>query len=622
MASVRVRNFTPSVNGLPFPNYWPLHPADYTIVFEGITISIGDAFNGLCGGMVFTVADLFNAGLLPPPGAANPAGGSPAFNYIVARLTNSFADAAKYVSWIQLSDHDTWIARGLAWHEITEEWPLIKADLDQNRLCPLGLVRGQELPIIGTTPAVITDLGQCHQVLAWGYDLNATSLSVLIYDPDYLGDGNIITLDIGNPGHTTPLAVSNWNNGSPGYYRGFFRANYIFHDPRTPVTGAFFVPVVTSSGFPNGGSIPFPPNPVPAGPTQPDRLRPNQGLTTGQAITSADGRFRLILQLDGNLVLYRPGNIPLWASNTAGHPNIWDVVMQDDGNLVIYDIRSQPVWASNTNRHPGAWITVQNDGNLVIYDSANHPLFASNTAVPSQPVAPSQPDQLLPNQGLTVGQSLSSADDRFRLTLQGDGNLVLYRPGNVPLWASNTDGHSDVWDVVMQGDGNLVIYSVRGRPLWASNTSGRSGARMIVQNDGNVVVYDSANHPLWATNTVVPGQPMSPSQGDRLLPNQGLEVGASITSADGRFRFVLQSDGNLVLYGPGNVPLWASNTNGHFDVWDAVMQDDGNLVIYNIRGKPLWASNTNGRASAWLIAQDDGNVVIYDSNNKPLWATR
>jgi hypothetical protein len=56
-------------------------------------------------------------------------------------------------------------------------------------------------------------------------------------------------------------------------------------------------------------------------------------------------------------------------------------------------------------------------------------------------------------------------------------------------------------------------------------------------------------------------------------------VNASIRSQDGRFVLVLQGDGNLVLYGPQGQPLWASNTAGHSDVWDAVMQGDGNFVV-------------------------------------------
>ncbi len=92
---------------------------------------------------------------------------------------------------------------------------------------------------------------------------------------------------------------------------------------------------------------------------------------------------------------------------------------------------------------------------------------------------------------------LSSADGRYRLWLQGDGNIVLYGPSGRALWANNrltTDM------LIMQGDGNLVGYSNAGGSTWASNTTGSGGNRLVVQNDGNLVIY-SATRAVWATNT-------------------------------------------------------------------------------------------------------------------------
>ncbi len=106
--SSSVPGFLPTVNGLPFVNTWPPGP-DYTFSVLGQNITRGAASNGLCGGMVYTVKDLFDTGLLPPAGSINPANGSALFNYLVARLTHSFdePDVNQYLSWIQMSDHDT-----------------------------------------------------------------------------------------------------------------------------------------------------------------------------------------------------------------------------------------------------------------------------------------------------------------------------------------------------------------------------------------------------------------------------------------------------------------------------------------------------------------------------------
>ena len=252
--SRRVPLFLPSRNGLHFLWTCGLPSQDYTLSVLGQKITIGNASNGLCGGTVYTVKDCFQTGLLPPSDTTNPADGTPLFNYIVARLTNSFdeADVNQYLSWIQMSDHDTALAHGLAWHEITEEWPKIQADLDSGVLSTLGLVHGQEPPTVGFFTGM-QDLGQCHQVLAWGYDLDGTQLTIYIYDPDAPGDGNTITLDIGDPAHTTPITVS--SEPSAGFYRGFFRTHYDYHDPRTPASGSFIGTVVTSPGISPAGTI-------------------------------------------------------------------------------------------------------------------------------------------------------------------------------------------------------------------------------------------------------------------------------------------------------------------------------------------------------------------------------
>ncbi|MEY9855520.1 hypothetical protein ABH935_001124 [Catenulispora sp. GAS73] len=107
-------------------------------------------------------------------------------------------------------------------------------------------------------------------------------------------------------------------------------------------------------------------------------LTANQQLTVNQSTLSCDGRFTLILQGDGNLVLYQ-GSTPLWASNTVGKASA-RAIMQGDGNFVIYDGNGSPLWASNTAGNNGAYLTVQNDGNTVIFSSSGATLWSTGTA--------------------------------------------------------------------------------------------------------------------------------------------------------------------------------------------------------------------------------------------------
>lgn len=103
-----------------------------------------------------------------------------------------------------------------------------------------------------------------------------------------------------------------------------------------------------------------------------NNLQPGQQLLQGEMIRSTDGRFFLLMQADGNLVLYYY-NVALWHTHTYGNPSINRVVMQADGNFVLYDTNNVAHWNSETYRYPGAFITLQDDGNLVIYQNSIAP---------------------------------------------------------------------------------------------------------------------------------------------------------------------------------------------------------------------------------------------------------
>ena len=106
-------------------------------------------------------------------------------------------------------------------------------------------------------------------------------------------------------------------------------------------------------------------------------MPPNQ-LNPGDVVFSATRNFQLIMQGDGNLVLYAiddaslPRDITkgtykkaIWSSGTNGKGAV-RCTMQSDGNLVLYTKASKAIWDTRTNGHPGAFLRCQDDGNLVI----------------------------------------------------------------------------------------------------------------------------------------------------------------------------------------------------------------------------------------------------------------
>jgi hypothetical protein len=83
-------------------------------------------------------------------------------------------------------------------------------------------------------------------------------------------------------------------------------------------------------------------------------------------LTSCSGRFQLVMQPDGNLVLYDGTPVPnnaLWATHTN---SATVATMQSGGNFVLQDASAKQLWSSGTGGNPGAYLHLQDDGNLVV----------------------------------------------------------------------------------------------------------------------------------------------------------------------------------------------------------------------------------------------------------------
>jgi hypothetical protein len=119
-----------------------------------------------------------------------------------------------------------------------------------------------------------------------------------------------------------------------------------------------------------GGDVPLPPaepepQPQPEG-CDTSVLAPDQALYANESVSSCNGLYTLVMQDDGNVVLYGDGTA-LWNSQTAGKPGS-AVVMQSDGNFVLYDGAGTPLWHAGTHGHPGAMLRVEEDGNMIIWN--------------------------------------------------------------------------------------------------------------------------------------------------------------------------------------------------------------------------------------------------------------
>ena len=103
------------------------------------------------------------------------------------------------------------------------------------------------------------------------------------------------------------------------------------------------------------------------------------------------------MQENGNLVLYSRPSVPsrphteLWATNTGvpyGMTNIpFHLILQTDGDLVVYDSKGSPFWSTGKRRFGddrakwGHRLILQNDRNLVLYTAAGLAIWGTKTGL-------------------------------------------------------------------------------------------------------------------------------------------------------------------------------------------------------------------------------------------------
>lgn len=161
-------------------------------------------------------------------------------------------------------------------------------------------------------------------------------------------------------------------------------------------------------------------------------LHPDQVIYKGQSLSSDDGRYRLVMQDDGNLVYYRTSDWSArWSTSTRNRGGQL-AVMQRDGNFVVYDQSWNALWISTTQGRPGAYIAAQDDGNLVIYQNGR-PFW-------------------------DIGVDISVEEPRLQADVVGrsmENNMPYASLGHIGLY----DGQGGVYEVLNDGQPNAVAYN-------------------------------------------------------------------------------------------------------------------------------------------------------------------
>ena len=154
----------------------------------------------------------------------------------------------------------------------------------------------------------------------------------------------------------------------------------------------------------------------------------------------------------------------------------------------------------------------------------------------------------MPGEYLSVGQSVTSPNGWYRLTLEPDGRLVLRVDdaalgADATLWSSG--GGSAMPLLLLHADGELAVYDAaspefgaagsgrKAAALWSAGTRSGSGAMLQLDDSGGLSVTTLEGQVLW--------------RGGHAVPNVGLTGSRHIIYDRGKqWVWLVDADGSVV----------------------------------------------------------------------------
>jgi hypothetical protein len=234
-------NFNSPEHGFAFSNGFTNH------VLQIPALGVDITTRGRCGGMAAASLDYWYATLAMPTSSSLPQDGTLLSDYIYSRLMDTFVDnGMKFIQYATSLDHPTWLrGKGVSRMVREDELPKLKSRLNGGTPVLLALTQARS----------VTELGNDHQVVAYGYEEDERYTYVLVYDNN--NPGAEVRLKLTTRDDPAERAITGSNGQT---WRGLFVESYsrktpsflangrLIHDSDDPKIhvirggGAFWVP--------------------------------------------------------------------------------------------------------------------------------------------------------------------------------------------------------------------------------------------------------------------------------------------------------------------------------------------------------------------------------------------
>jgi hypothetical protein len=245
--------------------------------------------------------------------------------------------------------------------------------------------------------------------------------------------------------------------------------------------------------------------------------RTTDGHARWNSGTQNRGANLCAFQGDGNLVVYTVYEASNGYWTYEWNDDIYDyewVWIEVEGTHTEYYAH----WHTSTHGRGGARLVMQNDGNLVIYTADGRALWHIG-AEPPPPPETYRGSSLAAGQQIQNGDFLLSPNGQYKFIYKYDGNLVIFNTVNgSATWASNTSGYYGgysgwvVWSYqTCLFDGRLTLTETAGiddgqgatnyeyNEFWSSSNYASPGVTLTLRDDGSLVILDAQSNVVWNT---------------------------------------------------------------------------------------------------------------------------
>lgn len=214
--------------------------------------------------------------------------------------------------------------------------------------------------------------------------------------------------------------------------------------------------------------------------TMPSTISSGHRLLAGQELDSAGGNDRLVLQGDGNLVIYDRANHAIWASGTTGPNQATSLIVGAGGDVTLRTSSGRIVWSTKSAATAPATLAIQDDGNLVLYAQNQSVLWSKNS-------------------GLVLPDGLSSANGAAQLVVVTSPSASS-TTGTLTTFEVGPNGWQQAWSAMASNNG------FNGWRPGSQRTEGDGTTPEGIFSIG-ATMYGNAPNPgvLYAYHRLIPG---------------------------------------------------------------------------------------------------------------------